>query len=108
MESNIVHEFSQLLEKHFRTHHAVSDYAGMLNISPKTLSKQLSKSKGKSPSDFIKERLVLEAKRELNYSNLSVKEIAYQLQFDAPNNFNNFFKKHTQQTPGAFRKQALL
>lgn len=106
-DPNLVYEFSQLVEKNFRKYHSVSEYANLLNISPKTLSKQLNKLKGKSPSDFIKERLILEAKRDLNYSNLSVKEIAYQLGFDDPAYFIRFFKKSTNYSPNHYKEQLI-
>ena len=63
---------------------------------------------GKTALQYIHHHLIHLAKSYLTQTNLSVKEIAYQLQFDAPNNFNNFFKKHTQSTPGAYRKSTRL
>ena len=104
-DPNLVYEFSQLVERNFRKYHSVSDYANLLNLSPKTLSKQLHRLKGKSPSVLIKDRLILEAKRDLNYSNLSVKEIAYQLGFDDPAYFTRFFKKSTNYSPNHYKEK---
>ncbi|MDN5199884.1 AraC family transcriptional regulator [Fulvivirgaceae bacterium BMA10] len=102
-DHDIVLKFSQLVEKHFREKHAVSDYADMLGISPKTLSKKFLLLKQRKPSDFVKDRLILEAKRELHFSDRSIKEIAYGLGFEDPAYFVRFFKKITNKTPKTYR-----
>ena len=101
---NISQKFSQLVEKNFRELHSVNEYADLLNISPKSLSKQLTKRSGVSPIELIRERIILEAKRELHYTDKSVKEIAYDLGFEDPAYFNRFFKKAAQITPRIFKK----
>ena len=61
--------------------HAVTDYAIRLGESPKSLTKNFQKVGAVTPSGFIKNRIILEAKRQLIYSNESVKQIAYDLGF---------------------------
>jgi AraC-like DNA-binding protein len=76
----------------------------MLNKSPKTLSNLFALYNHKSPLLVIQERIVLEAKRLLFYTEKSSKEIAYYLGFEDANNFSKFFKKHTTISPTDFKK----
>ncbi|RPH28154.1 MAG: helix-turn-helix domain-containing protein [Bacteroidales bacterium] len=95
-------KFIQLIDKNFKEKHLVEDYTQMLGISKTYLNKKL-KSLGTTASDLIKARLLREAKKELHYSNLSISEIAYDLNFSEPANFIRFFKKMTSLTPSQFR-----
>ena len=101
---DIVRQFNVLVDMHFKTKKRVGDYAGLLNRSTKTLSNLFAKYNQKSPLRIIHERIVLEAKRLLMYSNYSSKEIAYELGFEEVTTFNKIFKKITQQTPTDFKK----
>ena len=103
-EIEFFRNFSRLVEIHFRNKHAVADYAELLALAPKTLSKKLSRMQVTNPNDRIKDRIVLEAKRLLIYSDLNVKEIAYQLGYDDPAYFNRLFRNKTKHTPAGFRK----
>lgn len=98
-------KFSQLVELNFRQYHSVSDYAEMLNITPKALTKRISKYGKATPNDIIKDRIILEAKRLLAHSDLNVKEIAYDLGYDDPAYFNRLFAKVSEIAPAEFRKQ---
>ena len=105
VETKLFKDFSVLVHQNFKSMHAVSDYAERLGVSPKTLSKHFQKIGVETPSDFIKHRIILEAKRQLLYSSESVKQIAYTLGFNDPAYFNRFFKKHTLLSPLQFKKQ---
>ena len=85
--------------------HSVSDYAGRLGISPKSLTKHFQKIRTQKPSDFIKNRIILEAKRKLLYTDFSVKEIAFDLGFNDPAYFTRFFTKATEKSPLQFKKE---
>ncbi len=98
-------KFSQLVEKHYKTHHTVSDYADMLFVTPKTLSKKVSLLSKDSPNDIIKDRIILESKRLLAHTALSVKEIAHSLNYEDDAYFVRFFTKNTGISPTSFRKQ---
>lgn len=100
--------FESLLEQHFKQQHQVNFYAHQMLISEKKLHKVTTQTLGKSPKQLIDERVILEAKRLLSYSQESVKTIAYGLGFDEPTNFIKFFKKHTAQTPNNFRQKQQL
>lgn len=104
-KQSILDKFSRLVEQHFRTKHSVSEYADILNVSPKTLAKRLQIEYNQTPSDVIQCRLMLEAKRLLRFGENSVKEIAYELGFEDPAYFTRFFKKHTSVCPTRYSEK---
>lgn len=89
-------------ENHTQTRNA-KDYAAKLNISYKHLNETSKAATGNTPKQFIDNYLILEIKRQLAISNLSIKELTYHFGFDEPTNFLKFFKKHAAQTPAQFR-----
>ncbi|HEY8957656.1 helix-turn-helix transcriptional regulator [Chitinophaga sp.] len=99
--------FRDLLAAHFKTLKSVSGYASRMNISEKRLTNATSKTMGKSPKTIIDERVMLEAKRLLTHTHLSIKEIGYDLGFEEPTNFIKYFRKHTEKTPIEFRAACL-
>jgi AraC-like DNA-binding protein len=101
--SDLIRSFNYLVETHFHKLHAVADYADLLNKSPKTLSNVFAKEGFDSPLTFIHNRIYLEAKRLLGYSNYTVKEIAYQLGFEDLQSFSRFFKRQEGQSPSDFK-----
>ena len=98
-------KFSKLVEANFRTHHTVADYANILAMTPKSLSKKIGLLSKESPNDIIKNRIILESKRLLAYTSMSVKEIAYNLNYEDDAYFVRFFTKNTGISPTLFRKQ---
>ena len=87
----IVRQYYNLVDEHYRTKKQVQDYADMLHKSPKTLSNIFSTCKLPSPLRVIHERVEAEAKRLLLYSNKSAKEIADILGFEDQASFSRFF-----------------
>jgi AraC family transcriptional activator of pobA len=85
----------------------VSDYANLLNKSPKTLSNLFAKYNNKSPLQLINNRITLEAKKLLLLSEKSSKEIAYSLGFNDASHFSKFFKNQTGASPIHFKKNTL-
>ncbi|MBP4139031.1 helix-turn-helix domain-containing protein [Flavobacterium geliluteum] len=106
-EIEFFRDFSRLVDIHFRTKHTVADYAAMLGLAPKTLSNKFNRLELAQPNDIIKERIILEAKRLLGHSGLSVKEIAYQLGYEDPAYFNRLFTHKVGDTPSNFKKKYL-
>lgn len=102
-ESRLAEDFIALVEKHFRTIHAVSDYAEKLFVSPKSLAKRLKAHGYKTPTETIRDRIVLEAKRDLRYTAKTIKEIAFELGFEDPAYFTRYFKKAASESPQAYR-----
>lgn len=104
-EIEIYRSFSMLVEAQFREEHTVAAYALQLELTPKNLSAKLSRLNLPSPSDIIKDRVVLEAKRLLCYTASTVKEVAHQLGFDDPAYFNRLFAKRVGASPIVFKKR---
>ena len=96
--------FRDLLEKHFRMHWTAQQYAEALHFSKRTLGSLTRKHLNRSPKEVIDQRLVLEMKRLLAHSDLTIKEIAFQLGFEDPSNMNKFFRRVQGQSPRSFRQ----
>lgn len=105
---DIVREYNYLVEQHFRSIHTVAEYAEMLNKTPKTLSNLFAKISERTPSQFIKQRRMLEAKRLLRYTDKAIKEIAYEIGFDDIQRFSRFFKSQEGQSPKSFREASIV
>lgn len=101
----LVYQFNTLLNQHFKTHFDVAFYVDRLGTSVKALSRALHARYTLSTKSVIDKRRILEIKRLLIGSELSIKEIAYDLGFDEPTNMVKFFKKHVGETPLHFRTQ---
>ncbi len=97
--------FRQLLEQNFHRAHTVKEYADMLNVSSRTLTKYVGQSAYRTPLQIINDRIILEAKRQLQHTSVSVKEIGYMLGFEDPSYFVKFFKRLTGMMPVEFRKK---
>lgn len=97
--------FQKLLEAHFSDEKSVHFYAARLNISPETFSKKIKAQLGKLPSVLIQERVVLESKKLLHLTYLSVKEVALKLNFADEHYFSRYFKKNVGVSPSEFRAQ---
>ena len=98
--------FRRLIDQQFRRLHTVKEYASELGVSPKTLTNHVAECSPHSPLEIINARLILEAKRRLRYSNMMVKEIAFDLGFDDPSYFVKFFKRQTGHLPADFRNSS--
>jgi AraC family transcriptional activator of pobA len=101
---NYLIQFKDFLEENFKEIKSVNQYADKLSISEKQLHKATTSLIDKTPKQVIDERILLEAKRLLAHSNLSIKEIAYDLGYEEPTNFIKYFKKHAESTPSEFRE----
>ncbi|WP_162426514.1 AraC family transcriptional regulator [Pontibacter pudoricolor] len=94
---------SSLIEEHYKQHKPVSFYAEALGITPKHLNSLCRQYLHTTVADMQNARLLLESKRLLYFSSLSVKEIAYQLGFEDNSYFVRFFRRLTGTTPLQFR-----
>jgi AraC-like DNA-binding protein len=101
--NNVGQKFYNAVEEHFRENRSTEYYVALLGTNEKTLSKEVKALTGGTPKVYINSRIILETKRLLAYSGLSVKEIGHELGFDEPTNFNKYFRKHTGITPAQFR-----
>nr|WP_295929022.1 helix-turn-helix domain-containing protein [uncultured Dyadobacter sp.] len=104
-QGEIVREFNYLVDKHYASHHDVAFYASQLNKSPKTLSNLFSLVSSRTPLNIIHDRIMIHARRQINYTNLSIKEIAYELGYDDIQAFSRFFKSKEGVSPGHYRER---
>lgn len=103
--NNYAFKYKELLEKNIRQYVRVNDYSTMMGISRIALNKAVENEFGVTAVHLLKQRLLQEIKNDLLFSDLSVKEIAYKLQFSAPNHLMRFFKQQTGITVGEFIKE---
>ncbi len=101
-----VYEFLMLLESNFHTVTNIDFYAGKLGISSKRLNQILKEKLDKTGTQILHDRIILEAKRRMIHTDVTIKEIAYDLGFSDRPYFSRFFKKQTGQTPEEFQKVA--
>ena len=98
-------KFQNLLEKEFNNSKKVNFYSEKLGFSSKKLNSIVNYVANKSAKSFIDDVIIIKAKKDLLYSSLSVKEIAYKLGFKDPTNFFKYFKKNTSFTPESYKKR---
>lgn len=102
-EVGLVQRFLEVLERDFARHHEVGHYAGSLNVSAKHLSRATNAALGRSAKGLIQDRVLLEARRLLSFTDLSVKEITARVGFADPFGFSRAFKAAVGQPPQEFR-----
>lgn len=102
-----LNRFNDLINRDFRQHRKVESYARELGITAPYLNNLCQNLVQRSALQLVHDRLLLEAKRELIYTVMSVSEIAYALGFQDPGYFNRFFKRITGQTPKQFRNSSV-
>lgn len=100
-----VNQFKFLLEKSYKELHFVKEYADLLSLTPIQLNKMVKNITGKNASEMIINRIVLEAKRLLTFTDLSNKEISFEMNYEDPSYFSRIFRKKTGYSPSDFRKQ---
>ncbi|WP_281612691.1 helix-turn-helix domain-containing protein [Flammeovirga sp. SubArs3] len=103
-ETRLVNHFKRLVNNSFIEEKSVEFYAQQLNLTANYLNNRIKAYTGKTAKEHIAERILLEAKNMLIYTDLDVAEISFQLNFSENSYFGKFFKKHTGLTPKAFRQ----
>lgn len=96
--------FNILIEQEFKNYHSVSYFAKELGVSRQKLNSELKLMIGMTAANIIDHRLILEAKRLIIFSNLTIKEIAFDLGFEEHSYFTKVFKKITGYTPSEYKK----
>ncbi|MEO1053692.1 MAG: AraC family transcriptional regulator [Bacteroidota bacterium] len=104
---SFIDKFKDLINKHYLEKRQLPDYADLMNISPNHLNEKIKNETGKTPAEFIRERVILEAKSLLCQTDMNVSEIAYHLNFDEASYFSKFFKRYTGESPGEYRNSYL-
>lgn len=98
-------DFMNLLVEHGTRLHHVSDYAKLLNVTPKYLSTAVKSVSGKTVIRWIHEFLVKEIKQRLDYTDLTIKQVAMELNFDNLSFFGHFFRKYAGMSPKNYRQR---
>ena len=96
-------QFTELLGEHYKHERSVGFYARQLCITPKYLTTLIKRISGKSVSEWIDNYVILEAKTLLKYSNMSVQEIAYYLNFPNQSFFGSYFKRNAGMSPSQYK-----
>jgi AraC family transcriptional regulator, transcriptional activator of pobA len=100
----LLQKFVQLVNNFYVEKRTIEEYADLLSVTPNHLSQSIKLVSGKNALSFINDRIMAEAKSMIQFSNLDIAEIAYQLDFSDTSNFGKFFKKHAEVTPVEYRK----
>ena len=100
----LLREFKKLVQDRYQSWHKVRQYADEIHISAKHLSQTVKNITGKSAKEVIQDRLLLEAKRLLLHTAMTVKEVGYAIGFQEPLHFSSFFKKRAGISPTEFRE----
>ena len=96
-------QFTELLGEHYKHERSVGFYARQLCITPKYLTTLIKRISGQSVSEWIDNYVILEAKTLLKYSNMSVQEIAYYLNFPNQSFFGSYFKRNAGMSPSQYK-----
>lgn len=98
-----VRKLIQLIDKHYKTVKTPGEYATLMSLTPNHLNTLCKQSLKRTVTELIHERIILEAKRQLSFTDWGVKKIAYDLGYKDHTYFLRLFKKKTGTTPDQFR-----
>ncbi len=103
----LVKRFYQLVEDHYLENWSVHQYAKELAVTPNHLTQTLKQLTGRTSNEIVKSKQILEVKRLLVHTNLTITQIADELNFADQSYFTKFFKKATGTTPHEFRTKTM-
>lgn len=104
-EIDLIRHFNVLVEEHFKERKSVAEYAELMHKSPKTIANVFSKNSDRTPLEVIHERIIIEAKRMILFTDKTMKEVGFELGYEDPSQFSKLFKKHVGITTSEFRKE---
>ncbi len=104
-QQSLLTQFRKLVEQHYIYRLSIMEYAQQLAISERKLNQICKDLTGATARELLNERMLLEAKRLLMHTPLTISEIAYELNFHDPSHFVKFFKKQANITPGEFQQK---
>ncbi|WP_184549367.1 AraC family transcriptional regulator [Mucilaginibacter sp. FT3.2] len=106
--SPVYYQFKSLVNENYHRIKTIQQYADLLKIPATQLNAICKTTSGKTPSMLLNERILLEAKTLLSNTQLSIKEVAAELEFSDSSHFVKFFKLYTNLTPGKYRDLAII
>lgn len=92
-----------LIEQHYTTNKHCDFYSQALSITNKRINEIVKADKGKTVTQLIHDRIILEANRELIFSTKTIKTIAFELGFEDPAYFSRFYRGQMNESPAEFR-----
>jgi len=105
LRAALVARLREKIEIHLREGWSVARYAAALSVTPARLRAACVEVAGKSPVRIVEDRLLLEARRNLLYTNMTVAQIAWHLGFGDPAYFSRWFSQRAQESPAAYRRR---
>lgn len=102
----ILCRYRELLEQHFREQKSLEFYARKIGISTQRLNLACKARVGRTASEVLHERTIIEAKRYLIYMEMTVAEVGFELGFEDPAYFSRFFSQRVGMPPGAYRERS--
>lgn len=103
----LVKRLFNLIEENYLKNYSINEYAAILNVTPGHLTQTVKLLTGKRTSEVLRSKQILEAKRLLIYSELSITEISDSLNFADQSYFSKFFKKEVGVVPSVFRDKSM-
>lgn len=103
-QQGLLKKFVQLVNNYYLEKRSIEEYAELLFITPNHLTQTIKAASGKNALAFINERIMTEARSLIRYTDFTIAEIAWRLNFSDPANFGKFFRRHAGQTPLDYRK----
>ena len=100
-------QYLRLVEAHYREHLSVEDFAARLNTPSLQLNQLCRALSGQTALQVVHQRLLLEARRNLIYTRMSIGQLSDSLGFTDPTYFARWFKRLSGQTPNAYRRSGL-
>jgi len=104
----LVDNFIHLIQTHFKKNRNIEFYADKLCLTPKYLSTVIKQASGKPAGEWIDERTILEAKAYLKSTNMTIQQIADDLNFSTQSSFGKYFKRIVGVSPKEYRNNTNL
>jgi len=105
-DRDLVAKFREAIEQNFLRHTSIEAYCRILGVSESQLRRACLRFTDQAPVSLVHLRVLVEAERQLRYTAMNVRQIAYRLGFDDPAYFTRFFRRWTGRSPKAFREQS--
>ncbi len=101
--ADLVRRFIDMVEASFRAQKPLTHYARILGVSTTHLTRTCRQIVGRSATQIMQDRVMIEARRDLVYTALPISQIAFQLGFSDPAYFSRFFANHAGKSPKTYR-----
>lgn len=106
LRASLVRRFIERVEIRFQSHEPLTEHARALGVSVPHLSRSCREVLGHSAARVIQDRLMIEARRDLVYTSLTIAQISFRLGFSDPAYFSRFFAKRAGLSPSDYRANA--